>query len=351
MPVVGEGKVFSDSDFVNNAFYAFPDTDSCSSPCPTLWIGLTSSGTSRGAAVAAGRVYLPDGSGTLAAYPTACTGYCSPSWSVPLGGFVSDPAVANGVVYVGTDRGLRMFDAGSGAELSTIDTGATTLSPAVVDGAVYASTFDFSSGGTVSAFVLDPIDTTAPALHLPDDVSVVAFDLSGAPASYTVTATDNVDPAPSVNCSPESGSTFPIGTSDVDCVATDASGNTATGSFAVTVIAPWDLDLSVASRGTVAQATNVVQLSGNVSCNRTGTPVSLFGQARQIVANKATLTGSFFAQFPCNAPASTWQATLTADNGRFSPGKADVEFNAFGCELTCDSVQGIRTITLTASKN
>jgi hypothetical protein len=38
-----------------------------------------------------------------------------------------------------------------------------------------------------------------------------------------------------VICNPPSGSTFPIGTTTVPCSATDASGNTATGSFTVTV--------------------------------------------------------------------------------------------------------------------
>lgn len=109
--------------------------------------------------------FLSEGDGTLAAFPTSCTALCSPSWTVPLGGFVSDPSVANGVVYAGTDHGVRMFNAATGAELSAIDTGGSTLSPAVVNGAIYASTFDFSAGGTVSAFVLDPIDTTPPTLH------------------------------------------------------------------------------------------------------------------------------------------------------------------------------------------
>ena len=274
-----------------------------------------------------GKVYLPEGDGTLAAFPTACTAFCSPSWTVPLGGFVSDPSVANGVVYVGTDHGLRMFDAATGAGLSGIDTGGSTLAPAVVNGAVYASTFDFSAGGTVSAFVLDPIDTTPPTLHLPDDLSVVAFDLSGAPANYTVTATDNVDPSPSVNCSPQSGSTFPIGTS------TSTALQPMRPETARRVIRG-DSDRAVGHQLESRDArlgrllTGVVTLSGTVSCNRSGAPVSLFGQMRQLVAHRATLTGSFFAQFDCIAPSSPWKATVTADNGRFAPGKADVEFNA-----------------------
>jgi len=55
--------------------------------------------------------------------------------------------------------------------------------------------------------------------------------------SYTVTATDP-DNSPSqltINCSPASGSTFPIGTTTVNCTASDPSGNSSSGSFQVVV--------------------------------------------------------------------------------------------------------------------
>jgi len=48
------------------------------------------------------------------------------------------------------------------------------------------------------------------------------------------TATDNCGSA-GVICSPPSGSTFPVGVTTVNCVATDSSGNTSTCSFTVTV--------------------------------------------------------------------------------------------------------------------
>ena len=38
-----------------------------------------------------------------------------------------------------------------------------------------------------------------------------------------------------MSCDPASGSTFPVGTTTVNCTATDGSGNKATGSFTVTV--------------------------------------------------------------------------------------------------------------------
>jgi X-Pro dipeptidyl-peptidase len=81
-------------------------------------------------------------------------------------------------------------------------------------------------------------DTIAPTLHLPADITVDATSPAGAIVTYTATATDNEDPDPSVKCLPASGSTFPIGTTTVSCTATDASGNSSTGSFTVHVNGP-----------------------------------------------------------------------------------------------------------------
>lgn len=52
---------------------------------------------------------------------------------------------------------------------------------------------------------------------------------------YEVSATDNVDVSVAVSCRPVSGSRFRIGRTGVTCSATDASGNTATARFTVTV--------------------------------------------------------------------------------------------------------------------
>jgi Tol biopolymer transport system component len=78
-------------------------------------------------------------------------------------------------------------------------------------------------------------DDVPPALSLPAYPPVPADRPDGAVVTYTVTATDADDPTPTVNCSPASGSVFPIGDTTVTCTATDASGNVATGSFSVHV--------------------------------------------------------------------------------------------------------------------
>lgn len=93
-----------------------------------------------------------------------------------------------------------------------------------------------SHGNTGSAsFHVTVVDTTAPALNLPADITVDTIDASGAVVNYNASATDLVDGSVSVTCQPASGSVFPIGQTTVNCSATDAHQNTANGSFNVTV--------------------------------------------------------------------------------------------------------------------
>ena len=56
--------------------------------------------------------------------------------------------------------------------------------------------------------------------------------------SFEVSAQDDVDGPVAVNCDHNSGDTFPIGDTEVQCSATDAAGNTGTESFTVTVNPP-----------------------------------------------------------------------------------------------------------------
>jgi 2',3'-cyclic-nucleotide 2'-phosphodiesterase/3'-nucleotidase len=78
-------------------------------------------------------------------------------------------------------------------------------------------------------------DTTGPVLNLPANITVPQVTAGGAVVTFTVTATDDYDPNPVVACVPPSGSTFPAGTTTVNCTATDNMSNTTNGSFTVTV--------------------------------------------------------------------------------------------------------------------
>jgi hypothetical protein len=78
-------------------------------------------------------------------------------------------------------------------------------------------------------------DSTAPELTAPAGASAEATSAAGAIVNYDVSATDLVDGAVVVSCSTPSGSTFPLGSTNVTCSATDAHGNTGHAAFAVTV--------------------------------------------------------------------------------------------------------------------
>jgi hypothetical protein len=79
-------------------------------------------------------------------------------------------------------------------------------------------------------------DTTAPQLNLPADITEQATSPAGAQVSWQApTATDENPANPQVSCDATSGDTFPIGTTTVNCSATDAAGNIASDSFHVTV--------------------------------------------------------------------------------------------------------------------
>lgn len=80
-------------------------------------------------------------------------------------------------------------------------------------------------------------DRAPPQLSCPSGLNVHTSKGGphGALVSFTVTATDLVDPAPTVVCAPPSGSFFPWGTTMVLCTATDASGNQVACTFPVTV--------------------------------------------------------------------------------------------------------------------
>jgi hypothetical protein len=80
------------------------------------------------------------------------------------------------------------------------------------------------------------IDTQPPTITCPAPITVpAASGQCSAKVTFTPTVSDNCAGVASV-CSPASGTTFMVGKRTVNCTATDASGNSTSCSFVVTVI-------------------------------------------------------------------------------------------------------------------
>ena len=105
------------------------------------------------------------------------------------------------------------------------------------------------------SFTVTVVDTTPPAITCPGNRVAYTAGAS-ATVSFTTTATDNCDVSPVVNCTPGSGSSFPVGTNTVTCEAHDVSLNTNTCTFTVIVeqVLPMPVTGSVALEAFVGVA-------------------------------------------------------------------------------------------------
>ena len=145
---------------------------------------------------------------------------------------------------------------------------------------VSCSATDVAGNNAQGIFNVIVQDTTAPTLALPSDMVVEATGPAGAVVVFSASASDLVDGPVQVDCLPTSGSTFPLGGTTVNCSAEDAAGNSASGSFLITVqdTTPPELTLpdDIIEEATgpggavvnfVAAATDLVDGSVSVICN------------------------------------------------------------------------------------
>jgi HYR domain len=111
---------------------------------------------------------------------------------------------------------------------TVLSVGTTSVTCSVIDSG------DVSDSATFDVTV---VDTTDPSLTgMPADQSLTTGDPTGTTLTYTAPgATDIADPAPAVGCDLASGTHIGLGTTTVTCTAADARGNSAQGTFDVTV--------------------------------------------------------------------------------------------------------------------
>ncbi len=218
--------------------------------------GTTTAGTAPEAVTAAVNGLLP---GTT--YYARVRGLNAENPNLQSGAIVSFTTVANQPpVAAPTTVAVPAQGAGSVSLASLVsdpDHATAALTFAIVSATgvtvtpVSAGVFDFApngawtGSGSFTYRVTDPagasanaivtvVDVLAPSITVPPNLTVEATSADGAAASFTPTATDNVA-VTSLTSAPASGSVFLIGTSAVTVTAMDRAGNSATGTFNVTV--------------------------------------------------------------------------------------------------------------------
>jgi hypothetical protein len=182
--------------------------------------------------------------------------------------------------------------------------------------------------------VVQPPDTTPPVISVPGNLVVNATSSAGAVVAFQASATDAVDGAVPVTCSPASGSTFPLGTTSVTCTASDRAGNQAAAHFSVTVryafsgvLQPINSDGSsifklgstVAVKFTIGPiATAIATLSlAKISNGVVGSVVEAVSTATADSGNQFRFDGSqyVFNLATRGLSTGTWQLRIALDDG------------------------------------
>jgi hypothetical protein len=112
---------------------------------------------------------------------------------------------------------------------SSFAVGTTTVECTAIDG---------FGNRAMKSLTISVVDTTPPRFEVPGDgvLTEEAVSREGAKVNYTVSATDAVDTKPVIDCDRDSGSIFPIGTTTVECKASDRAGNAETGTLSINVV-------------------------------------------------------------------------------------------------------------------
>lgn len=186
---------------------------------------------------------------------------------------------------------------------------------------------DASSNSASCSFTVTVNDTTAPAITCPANVTQ-STDPNQCTAVVTyanATATDNCPGVGTPVCAPASGSTFVLGVTTVTCTVSDASSNSASCSFTVTVkdtqapsLGPCPANISVTSGGG-CQVVNYTPPTATDNCGG------------------ATVVCSPPSGF-CFAPGTTTVTCTASDSSPDSPDTScSFMVTVIPCAITCPS--------------
>ena len=223
--------------------------------------------------------------------------------AVTLDGSQSSDPDGNALTFEWTSGGVVV---GSSASVNlTLAPGTHTFTLTVSDG----------QGGTATDEVSIVVaDTMPPSFAAPLPMPVTLEQAGPAGTFFAIAipaATDNCDASPIVSVSGvPAGSIFPAGSTDVTFTASDASGNTASMTIAVTV------------RDTIAPVLNVPASISVDATSAAGAPVSFTASATDAVTAAPVVTcapasGSVFPIGTTTVQCSTIDAAGNGSNGSF----------------------------------
>ena len=95
---------------------------------------------------------------------------------------------------------------------------------------------DSAGNEAEGTFAVVVADSTAPIVTAPASLEVEAKSADGAPVAFRVNARDRAGSLRSVLCSPRAGTVFPLGETEVECIARDRAGNVTRKRFTVSVL-------------------------------------------------------------------------------------------------------------------
>ncbi len=172
-----------------------------------------------------------------------------------------------------------------------------------------------SRGGTTNATATIKIDTVAPSVACPANVTAECTSYTGAQSSYLPTCND---PGATLTVTPPAGSTFPVvdGGTPVTVACTDPAGNSSSCAFNVTVVdttkpfltCPANLTLAATSfAGAVANftATN----AGDI-CDAAPTTTCLPASGSTFAANTTTPVTCTVKDFSNNSASCTFNVSV-----------------------------------------
>ena len=170
-----------------------------------------------------------------------------------------------------------------------------------------------SPGGTVSS--------PAPTVTCPDSAVIPATQAGGAPMTFDLPSAQGGDGAVTVECTPASGSLFPLGATPVTCTAQDARSRTASCTFTVTVTNPPRLRLS-----------RFLAFGDSMTVGEVIVPGTQDVELRPIPSSYPTVLAEMLSRRYVGQAVTVFNGGLSGEHAEFGPSRFGGVFRAAGAE-------------------